>query len=122
MTSSKSSIFDAVSFAIRGAIPKLDGLPASERSEGYYVNRFHSAGEGKVVLTLVPDSGGSTIAISVQRKADGSRTVTAPSGVDGDVILGQLDREFVLLDHKTFQSFIDEKDLDRGRSFAGSLA
>jgi hypothetical protein len=25
------------------------------------------------------------------------------------------------LDHKTFQSFIDDKDLDRGRSFSGLL-
>jgi hypothetical protein len=117
----KSSIFDAISFAIRGSIPKLDGLPASEGSQGYYVNRFHSAGEGKVVLTLVPDGGGSAVAITVQRKADGSRTVTAPPGVNGSGILSQLDREFVLLDHKTFQSFIDDKDLDRGRSFAGLL-
>ena len=31
----KSSIFDAISFALRGGIPKLDGLPASESGENY---------------------------------------------------------------------------------------
>jgi hypothetical protein len=32
-----------------------------------------------------------------------------------------LDRDFVLLDHKTLQSFIDDKALDRGRAFSGLL-
>ena len=34
----KSSIFDAITFAIRGIIPKLDGLAASENGRSYYVN------------------------------------------------------------------------------------
>ena len=117
----KSSIFDAVSFAVRGSIPKLDGLPESEDGATYYVNRFHSAGVGSVTLTLVPDGGGTAVPITVSCGADGSRTVSGPAGVDAEALLGQLDREFVLLDHRTFQSFIEEKDLERGRSFAGLL-
>lgn len=117
----KSSIFDAVSFAIRGSIPKLDNLAASEDGPSYYVNRFHSAGMGSVALTLVPDGGGTALPITVRRDATGARTVSGPTGVDAEAILRQLDREFVLLDHETFRSFIDEKDLERGRSFAGLL-
>jgi hypothetical protein len=117
----KSSIFEAVAFALRGSIPKLDGLAASEDGASYYVNRFHSAGVGSVTLTLVPEGGGAAVPITVRRAANGSRTVSGPAGTDAESLLQQLDREFVLLDHKTFQSFIDDKDLDRGRSFSGLL-
>jgi DNA repair exonuclease SbcCD ATPase subunit len=117
----KSSIFDAVSFAIRGSIPKLDNLAASEDGPSYYVNRFHSSGVGSVTLTLVPDGGGTPVPITVRRDVTSGRTVSGPSGVDAEAVLQQLDREFVLLDHETFRSFIDEKDLERGRSFAGLL-
>src|SRR5262249_13583973 len=117
----KSSIFEAVTFALRGSIPKLDGLAASEDGASYYVNRFHSAGVGSVTLTLVPEGGGAAVPLTVRRAADGSRTGAGPAAVDAEALLQQLDREFVLLDHKTFQSFIDDKDLDRGRSFSGLL-
>ena len=115
----KSSIFDAINFAIRGVIPKLDGLPASENGRSYYVNRFHSVGAGHVTLTLIPEGGGDPVAIRVDCAADGTRTVSGPP--NAEALLRDLDREFVLLDNKTFQSFIDTKDLDRGRSFAGLL-
>ena len=117
----KSSIFDAVSFALRASIPKLDELPASEYGASYYVNRFHTAGVGSVKLTLVPDGIGASVAITVRKEADGTRTVSAPTGIDAESIFQSLDREFVLLDHQTFQSFIRDKDLDRGRSFSGLL-
>ena len=115
----KSSIFDAISFALRAGIPKLDDLPASENGKDYYVNRFHSLGVGSVVITLTPVGGGTPVAITVRREANGSRTVSGPA--NANALLAQLNREFVLLDHNTFQSFIDDKDLDRGRSFAGLL-
>ena len=117
----KSSIFDAVSFALRATIPKLDELPASEDAASYYVNRFHTAGVGSVKLTLVPDGGGAPVTITVRKEADGTRTVSVPAGIDAEAIFGSLDREFVLLDHQTFQSFISDRDLDRGRSFSGLL-
>jgi DNA repair exonuclease SbcCD ATPase subunit len=117
----KSSIFEAVCFALRGSIPKLDGLAASEEGQSYYVNRFHSAGAGSVTLILVPEGGGTALPITVRRNPNGTRTVSGPAGVNAEAVLEQLDREFVLLDNKTFQSFIDDKDLDRGRSFSGLL-
>ena len=40
---------------------------------------------------------------------------------NAESLLADLNREFVLLDHDTFQSFISERDLERGRSFAGLL-
>jgi DNA repair exonuclease SbcCD ATPase subunit len=117
----KSSIFDALAFAIRGKIAKLEDLPAAESGQDYYVNRFHSSGEGTISLTLKPTTPGPSISISVKRDSSGHRVVTSPPGVDGETMLASLDRDFILLDHKTLQSFIDYKALDRGRSFAGLL-
>jgi hypothetical protein len=37
----KSSIYDGISFALRGKIEKLDRLLQSERPQDYYINRFH---------------------------------------------------------------------------------
>ena len=117
----KSSIFDALAFAIRGKISKLDDLPAAESGGDYYVNRFHSSGEGTIKLTVKSIGSGQSVSISVKRAANGDRIVTAPQEIDGDALLATLDRDFVLLDHKTLQSFIDHKALERGRSFAGLL-
>lgn len=38
----KSSLFGALRFAIKGTIPKLDGLLTQERPQDYSCNRFHS--------------------------------------------------------------------------------
>ena len=83
------------------------------------MNRFHSVGAGQVTLTLVPEGGGNAVAIRVDCAANGTRTVSGPP--NAEALLRDLDREFVLLDNKTFQSFIDTKDLERGRSFSGLL-
>jgi hypothetical protein len=115
----KSSIFDAISFALRGGIPKLDNLPASESGGDYYINRFHSLGVGSIIITLAPVGSGTPVAITVIRQADGTRTILGPS--NASALLAELNREFVLLDHDTFLSFINDKDLERGRSFAGLL-
>ena len=117
----KSSIFEAVTYALTGAIPKLDALPAAESGASYYLNRFHPANLGTVALTLKPAGGGAGITVTVTRTQNGIRTVTASDGRDGNVLLAELNREFVLLDAKTFQSFIDETPLNRGRSFSGLL-
>ena len=115
----KSSIFDALSFAIRGKIPKLDDLPASEHGKDYYVNRFHRLNRGQVKLTLIPDGGDAAITITVTCDAHGARTVSGPG--NSDAIFREIDREFVLLDNVTFQSFVNTKDLDCGRAFSGLL-
>jgi hypothetical protein len=117
----KSSIFDAISFAIRGKIEKLERLLQSERPQDYYLNRFHPAGTGSIKLTFRPDDGGVPVTITVTRNSAGLRTVTGPAGVDAEALLAALNREFVLLDAQTFNSFIDYKALDRGRAFSGLL-
>jgi hypothetical protein len=115
----KSSIYDALSFAFRGKIDKLDRLLQAERPQDYYLNRFHPAGLGTVKLTLRPDNGGAVVTITVTRNAAGQRSVSGHP--DAEVLLAELNREFVLLDGQTFQSFMDETALNRGRSFSGLL-
>lgn len=117
----KSSIFDALSYVLTGEIAKLERLAAAEKGRDYYNNRFHPAGVGSIRLALKPTNGGATVTLSVSRDAAGNRLVTAPTGVNGEALLAELNREFVLLDSGTFQSFIDDKPLDRGRAFAGLL-
>jgi DNA repair exonuclease SbcCD ATPase subunit len=117
----KSSIFEAATYALTGTIPKLDALPAVERGASYYLNRFHPANLGTVSLTLIPAAGGASGTVTVTRNQNEVRTVTTSDGRDGDALLGELNREFVLLDAKTFQKFIDETPLNRGRSFSGLL-
>ncbi|GLH77045.1 hypothetical protein SSBR45G_19530 [Bradyrhizobium sp. SSBR45G] len=117
----KSSIFDALTYALRKKIPKLEELPASENGRAYYLNCFHSKKTGMVRLTVRPDGAGAPITLEITRDAAGTRKVTAPAGVDADALLESLNRDFFLLDHKTLQSFIDDKALDRGRAFAGLL-
>lgn len=117
----KTSIFDAVLYAITGNIPKLDDLPAAERGPSYYLNQFHSGKTGRVSLMLQPANGDASFVVEVERDEAGNRTVIAPAGIDGDAILADLNREFVLLDGQTFREFIELKPLDRGRSFSGLL-
>lgn len=117
----KTSIYDAVSYAITGGIPKLDKLPNSERATSYYLNRFHPASVGTVSLSLLSDDGATSTVVTVQRDSNGNRIVSATGGVDGEAILSELNREFVLLDGPTFQDFIDLSPQNRGRSFSGLL-
>jgi hypothetical protein len=117
----KTSVFDAVVYAITGRIPKLEELPAAEKGPSYYLNRFHTGGVGTIELTLLPAAGGTAVTITVQRDSHGARTVSASAGADGEEILADLNREFVLLDGKTFQGFIDRTPQQRGRSFSGLL-
>ena len=117
----KSSIFDALLYALTGKIPKLERLAAAEKSSDYYNNRFHQTGVGTIKLTLKPDDGNPSVTLTVTRDVSGKRTVTAPVGIDGDRLLTELNREFVFLDGPTFQRFIDDKPIDRGRIFAELL-
>lgn len=117
----KSSIYDALSFALTGKIPKLDRLLQSEHPEDYYVNKFHPQRIGTVKLILRPDNGGGAVSVTVTRTPAGKRTVVGSPGIDPNALLAELNREFVLLDAATFRSFIDDKALDRGRAFSGLL-
>ena len=117
----KSSIYDALTFALTGKIPKLDRLLQSEHPEDYYLNKFHPQRIGTVKLMLRPDNGGGAVSVTVTRTSTGQRNVVGSPGIDPNAILAELNREFVLLDAATFRSFIDDKSLDRGRAFSGLL-
>lgn len=117
----KTSIYDAIRFAISGRLPWLEELPAADRNGDYYLNRFHGAKTATIKLKLVEAATGQQCSIVVTRDQHGNRTVTATSPWDGNSILRALDREFVLLDGPTFQNFIAAKPQARGRTFAGLL-
>ena len=117
----KTSIFDAVTYAITGVIPKLSKLPASEKANAYYLNAFHPSGISTIALHLQHASGGNSRSIFVTRDKNGTRLVSTSDGSDGEALLSELDREFVLLDAATFIKFIEDTDLNRGRSFSSLL-
>lgn len=119
----KSSVFDALCYAICGKIPKLDKLQAAERPTDYYANKFHSTGEAIIILELESDEATPTkVQIQVHRAANGTRTVTSPTGhPDPQQFLNSLNESFTLLDYDTFTTFIDHTPLDRGRSFSSLL-
>src|SRR3546814_1013663 len=54
----KSSIFEAIYYSIFGTIPKLDVLPAQERPQDYFCNRFHTQKSATIALEFQPDDGG----------------------------------------------------------------
>jgi recombinational DNA repair ATPase RecF len=118
----KSSLFEALCYAIRGLVPKLRELQAQEEPDSYITNRFHSRGVATIDLQFQGDDGSAPIDIKVMRDATGTRTVTSPSGYSApDGLLHSLNEDFALLDYRTFQEFIDSTPLKRGRSFAALL-
>lgn len=118
----KSSIFDALSYAIFGTIPKLDTLQAQERPGDYYTNRFHSQRAAVLNLEFLPDDGGAAVTVCVKRDAAGNRTVTSPSGhADPESFLRTLREAFALLDYRNFARFIEDSPLERGRTFSALL-
>ncbi|WP_428304803.1 AAA family ATPase [Lacipirellula sp.] len=118
----KSSIFDALSYAIRGCIPKLDDLPDSDGAIDYYCNLFHPTGTATLNLTLSPDDGSTDIELCVTRTSAGQCNVTSPSGYAApEQLLRSLSGDFVLLDQGAFQRFVDDSPLKRGRTFSGLL-
>ena len=118
----KSSIFDALSYAIFGTIPKLDTLQAQEKPEDYYTNRFHSQQAAVLDLEFLPDDGGGAVTICVKRDAAGNRTATSPSGhADPEGFLRTLREAFALLDYRNFARFIEDSPLERGRTFSALL-
>ena len=118
----KSSIFEALSYLIKGNIPKLASLQASERPDTYYSNLFHSLHTATIKVTFEPSDGTQPIVVSLVRNPDGSRSVSSPSGhQDPEQFLSSLDNEFCLLDNRTFLRFIEDSPLGRGRSFSALL-
>lgn len=119
----KSSLFDAIYYAITGKLPKLDGLHYIERAEDYYVNRFHTQSQGTIELLLESDEATpQTHTVIVERESDGTRRVNSPSAhPDPEALLASLNSSFALLDYHTFNTFISNSPLERGRSFSTLL-
>jgi DNA repair exonuclease SbcCD ATPase subunit len=115
----KSSLFEAISYAIHGDISRFNDLPAGENASDYYCNRFHSTRTGTIELSLQPEAGGNIISIKVERRLDGTRHVSSPSGhPTPEAILVELADTISFLDQRTFLRFIEDTPLNRGRSFA----
>lgn len=115
----KSSIFEALCYAIHDTIPKLTLLQQQERPQDYYCNRFHSKGAASILVEFQPDDGTDPVSIRIVSDASGNRTVTSPSGhADPEGYLATLREAFVLLDYRMFSRFIEESPLNRGRTFS----
>lgn len=118
----KSSIFEALCYAIHGTIPKLDLLQTQERPQDYYCNHFHSGNTAIIHLEFQPDDANDVISIRIERDARGTRRISSPSGyTDPDGFLATLKKPFALLDYRTFSHFIEDSPLERGRTFSALL-
>lgn len=115
----KSSIFEALHFALHGTVPRLEGMQDAEQGASYIVNKFHPAQQATVALVFKSDDGTPDVSITVTRTTAGGRVVTSPSGhADPDSFLTDLCEDFVLVDYPRFASLVDCSALERGRSFA----
>ena len=119
----KSSIFGAISYAIRGNIQILHQLPHKERSERYYTNLFHSKQKAKIELEFeVDDDAQTKVSVLVELDENGNRQVSSPSNYpDPEELLKSLNEKFTLIDYRTFSRFIENSPLERGRSFSSLL-
>lgn len=118
----KSSIYEALSYAITGKIPKLESMHQNEHPEHYVNNRFHSGRTATIDMELEPDDGSIMVIIRVRRTASGQRLVSSPSGYpDPEALLQQLNGDFTLMDYQRLMKFIEDTPLNRGRSFASLL-
>jgi hypothetical protein len=118
----KSSLFDALCFAIHGEVPKLEALQTQEKPQDYYGNRFHSTGQATIELEFLPDDGGKPVSVTITRSKTGLRSVTSSTGhPTPETFLASLKEQFALLDYRTFARFIEESPLKRGRTFSGLL-
>ncbi len=115
----KSSIFEALHFALYGTVPRLEGMQDAEQGASYIVNKFHASQEATVALVFKSDDGTPDVSITVTRPAAGGKVVTSPSGhADPNRFLANLCEDFVLVDYPRFASLVDCSALERGRSFA----
>lgn len=115
----KSSIFEALHFAIFGTVPRLETLQAAEQGESYLVNKFHPRHTATVALKFSSDDGMPDVEITVTRRATSNRVVSSPSGhPDPDGFLASLREDFILVNYAHFASLVDCTPLVRGRTFA----
>ena len=118
--SGKSSIFEALTYAIRGSVPKLDSLQTQDKAHTYINNKFHSKQTATINLSFQADTPGSKeVQVTVIRDENGLRKVSGSDGItDPEKFLRSFDRDFTLVDYQTFARFMDDSPLNRGRSFS----
>lgn len=119
--SGKSSIFDALCFAIKGKIPRFENMHKSENADHYYNNKFHSSGTAAINLTFQSDDARSSVSISVERAANGQRIVKSRDVSNPEAFLQSLDHECMLVDYHTFNNFVANSTLERGRTFSSLI-
>jgi hypothetical protein len=114
----KTSIFEAIHYAIFDSVPRLSQLQEAEQPATYINNRFH-LGPAVIALTFTSDDGSGDVKVTVRRTAVGVRSTTSETGhPDPEGFLRSLREDFVLVDYRKFARFIDNTALVRGRSFA----
>jgi DNA repair exonuclease SbcCD ATPase subunit len=64
----KSSIFEAIHFAIYGTVPRLQSLQDAEQGDSYLVNRFHPTQQATIVLDFTSTDGTPDVQISDPRR------------------------------------------------------
>ncbi len=115
----KSSIFEALQYAITGTIGKLEELQAVDAGQEYYNNLFHPRREACIELILRPNDGSPEFNLKIERNSNGQRSASASGPhLDAEKILAELNQELVLLDYGVFHKFVNGKDLERGKALA----
>ena len=115
----KTSIFEAIHYAIFDTVPRLEELQTAEEPESYYINKFHPNNTATIKLSFTPDDGSDIVEIQVIRDSIGNRLVSSPTKhPTPDLFLKSLREDFTLVDYRKFSEFINSSALIRGRSFA----
>jgi len=115
----KSSIFEALHFALYGTVPRLEGMQNAEQGGSYIINKFHPGQQATIALVFKSDDGTPDVSITVTYTTADGRVVTSPSGhANPNGFLADLCEDFVLVDYPRFASLVDCSALERGRSFA----
>lgn len=116
--SGKSSIFDALCFSFKSEISRFKNIQNKENPGEYYINHFHSTGRSTIRVNLQADDSSETVDILIQKERSGERTVTSPNHPEPEELLKSLNHDGLMIDYDLFRSFIDNKPLERGRSFS----
>lgn len=119
--SGKSSLYEALEYAFRGRVARLNEMQSAENPDNYVANLFHSQRQATIEVTLTPDDGGANVTIIVERDSSGERRVSSVDVPDPDALLAAMNEDFALLDYAAFNRFIEDTALARGRSFSSLL-
>lgn len=119
----KSSVFQALCYALTGQLHALHGMHRSEDAGEYLTNRFHPTRTAVISLTLTDDSARPRdLVFEITVSPVGRRAISAPPEISHpEVFLKELAGPLTLLDYSTFQRFVADSPLDRGRTFSSLL-